>query len=152
MLATPAPAQTYPSRPVRLVVPFPPGGTADVFGRLLAQQLTQSLGQPFVVDNRAGAGGNIAAGAVANAAADGYTVLLGTIGTHGINPSLYGNLPYSPRKDFQPVALVFRRQRTRCPSRRASPYGQGANCAGKKPAWPVDDGLVGQWQQHSYVR
>ncbi len=106
MLATPAPAQTYPSRPVRLVVPFPPGGTADVFGRLLAHQLTQSLGQPFVVDNRAGAGGNIAAGAVAHAPADGYTVLLGTIGTHGINPSLYGNLPYSPRKDFQPVALV----------------------------------------------
>uniref|UniRef100_Q472W5 Uncharacterized protein UPF0065 n=2 Tax=Cupriavidus TaxID=106589 RepID=Q472W5_CUPPJ len=106
MHAMPALAQSYPSRPVRLVVPFPPGGTADVFGRLLAQEMTQTLGQPFVVDNRAGAGGNIAAAAVANAAADGYTVLLGTIGTHGINPSLYGNLPYSPRKDFQPVALV----------------------------------------------
>ncbi|NUA28617.1 Bug family tripartite tricarboxylate transporter substrate binding protein [Cupriavidus basilensis] len=104
--AGPVLAETYPSRPIRLVVPFPPGGAADIFGRLLSQQLTQSLGQPVLVENRAGAGGNIGAAVVANAPADGYTLLLGTIGTHGINPTLYANLPYDPKKDFQPVALV----------------------------------------------
>ena len=101
-----AQAQAWPSKPVRLIVPFPPGGAADLFGRLIATELAQSLGQPVVVDNRAGAGGNIGAREAAGAPPDGYTILLGTVGTHAINPTLFGNLPYDTRKDFIPIANV----------------------------------------------
>ena len=101
-----AQAQAWPGKPIRLVVPFPPGGAADLFARLVGTELAQSLGQPVIVDNRAGAGGNIGAREVANAAPDGYTIMLGTVGTHAINPTLYGNLPYDTRTAFVPIANV----------------------------------------------
>jgi len=96
----------YPSKPVRLVVPFPPGGTTDVLGRLVGQQLSVRLGQQFVIDNRPGAGGGIGTDIVAKAPADGYTLLLGAVATHSINPSLYARLPYDAVKDFAPISLL----------------------------------------------
>ena len=105
-LAFGAAAQTYPSKPIRIVVPFPAGGTTDVLARAVAQKLTESLGQAAVVDNRPGAGGNIGAELVAKAPPDGYTLLMGTVGTHAINPSLYPKMPYDHVKDFVPVILV----------------------------------------------
>lgn len=107
-------AQAFPARPLRLVVPFPPGGPTDIVARPLAQMLSIALGQPVTVDNRGGAGGSIAADFVAKSPADGYTLLMGTVGTHAINAALYKKLPYDPVKDFTafglsataPVALV----------------------------------------------
>src|SRR5438876_7044295 len=99
-------AQAYPSKPIRLIVPFPPGGTTDILARAVAQRLTQTLGQSVVVDNRPGAAGNIGADIVAKSAPDGYTLLMGTVGTHAINPSLYAKMPYDHVKDFAPVVLV----------------------------------------------
>src|SRR5689334_14097114 len=84
----------YPNHPLRIVVPFPAGGTTDILARAAAQKLTETHGQPFVVENRAGAGGNIGAELVAKSAPDGYTMLMGTVGTHAINPSLYEKMPY----------------------------------------------------------
>ena len=101
-----ASAQNYPSRPIRLVVPYPPGGPLDIMARAIGQKLTEAWSQPVVVDNRAGAGGNIGADLVAKSPADGYTLLMGAVATHAINPTLYGKLPYDPVKDFAPVALV----------------------------------------------
>jgi hypothetical protein len=89
-------------------VPFSAGGTTDLFGRLLANHMQQKLGKPFIVENRAGAGGNLGAAAVAKAAPDGYTFLVGTVSTHAINPFLYSKLPYDTEKDFQPVSLIAR--------------------------------------------
>jgi len=105
-LAPVAWAQAYPSHSIRLVVPFPPGGTTDILARAVAQKLTESLGQSVVVDNRPGAGGNIGADVVAKSSPDGYTLLMGTVGTHAINPSLYAKMPYDHIKDFVPVVLV----------------------------------------------
>ena len=99
-------AQSYPSRPVRLVVPFPAGGTTDILARAMAEKLSSALGQQFVVDNRPGAGGNIGSDIVAKSPPDGYTLLMGTVGTHAINPSLYPKMPYDHVKDFAPVVLV----------------------------------------------
>jgi len=96
----------WPNRPVRIVVPFPPGGTTDILARALAPELARGLGQSFVVENRAGAGGNIGAELVAKSPNDGYTMLMGTVGTHGINRALYDKLPYDPIKDFAPVSLM----------------------------------------------
>lgn len=96
----------WPNKPVRIVVPFAPGGTTDILARTLAPELSRVFGQSFVVENRAGAGGNIGAEVVAKSPADGYTLLMGTVGTHGINKSLYSKLPYDPQKDFAPVTLV----------------------------------------------
>jgi tripartite-type tricarboxylate transporter receptor subunit TctC len=96
----------WPTKPVRLVVPFAAGGTTDILARAVAQELTKSLGQAFVVDNKPGAGGNIGADLVAKAAPDGYTILMGTVGTQAINKSLYAKMPYDPQKDFQPITLV----------------------------------------------
>lgn len=96
----------WPARPVRIVVPFAPGGTTDILARALAPELSRVFGQSFVVENRPGAGGNVGAELVAKAAPDGYTLLMGTVGTHGINKSLYARLPYDPQKDFAPVTLV----------------------------------------------
>jgi tripartite-type tricarboxylate transporter receptor subunit TctC len=96
----------WPSKPVRIVVPFAPGGTTDILARALAPELGRAFGQSFIVDNKPGAGGNVGASEVAKAAADGYTLLMGTVGTHGINASLYPKLPYDPVKDFAPVTLV----------------------------------------------
>jgi tripartite-type tricarboxylate transporter receptor subunit TctC len=107
-LAAPAQSQEWPQRQVTIVVPFTAGGTTDMFARILAQGLQQKLGTPFVVDNRAGAGGNIGAAMVARAAKDGYTLLLGTVSTHAINPFLYKNLTHDTEKDFQPVSLIAR--------------------------------------------
>src|SRR3954471_6732889 len=94
----------YPSRPIHLVVTVPPGGAADFIARLVGSKLAESLGQPLVVENRAGAGGTIAADAVAKAAPDGYTLLQNSITTHGVGPHLYSKLPYDPVKDFAPVS------------------------------------------------
>ncbi len=102
----PSTAQTYPDRPVRIVVPFPAGGSNDVLARILAQSLSEDLGQQFIVENRAGAGGNTGAESVARASADGYTLLLTAPGPLAINPALYGKLPFDPEKDFAPIALV----------------------------------------------
>jgi tripartite-type tricarboxylate transporter receptor subunit TctC len=99
-------AQAYPSKPVRVVVTFPPGSTPDIVGRALASRLQEAMGQPFVVENRAGAGGNIGADAVAKAAPDGYTLLVSTNGVYSINKSLYKSMPYDPDKDLVPVSLL----------------------------------------------
>ena len=102
----PANAQAYPSRPVKLVVPFPPGGSLDFTGRLIAQRLTEMWGQSVVVENKPGAGGNIGADFVAKSAADGYTILLGALSTHAVNPNLYAKMPYDAVKDFAPITLI----------------------------------------------
>jgi tripartite-type tricarboxylate transporter receptor subunit TctC len=99
-------AQAYPSKPVRVIVTFPPGSTPDIVGRALAGRLQEALGQPFVVENRAGAGGNIGADAVAKAAPDGYTLLVSTNGVFAINKALYKNMPFDPDKDLVPVSLL----------------------------------------------
>jgi tripartite-type tricarboxylate transporter receptor subunit TctC len=99
-------AQGWPARPVHLVVPYAPGGPVDLSARLIAAKLQQALGQPVVVDNRAGAGGNIGADFVAKSAPDGHTLVMGAIATHAINPALYANFPYDPVRDFRHVALL----------------------------------------------
>jgi tripartite-type tricarboxylate transporter receptor subunit TctC len=99
-------AQTWPSKPVRIVVPFAPGGTTDVLARALAPELQKAFGQPFIIENRAGAGGNVGAAEVAKSAPDGHTLLLGTVGTHAINAALYANMPFDHVKDFAPITLV----------------------------------------------
>lgn len=99
-------AQDYPNKPIRLVVPFPPGGPADILARAIGQPLSENWGQRVVVDNRSGAGGIIGSDIAAKAAPDGYTLLVGFVGTHAINPSLYSKLPYDNVKDFEPVGRV----------------------------------------------
>jgi tripartite-type tricarboxylate transporter receptor subunit TctC len=105
--ALPAAAQSaWPNKPVRIVVPFPAGGTTDILARALAPELSKAFGQQFVVDNRGGAGGNVGAEIVAKSPADGYTLLMGTVGTHGINRAVYAKMPFDPIKDFAPITLV----------------------------------------------
>jgi tripartite-type tricarboxylate transporter receptor subunit TctC len=99
-------AQAWPAKPVRIVVPFPPGGTTDILARAAGLRMTEAWGQPVVIDNRPGAAGNIGAELVAKAPNDGYTMLMGTVGTHAINASLYARMPYDHVKDFAPVVLV----------------------------------------------
>jgi tripartite-type tricarboxylate transporter receptor subunit TctC len=101
-----AEAAAFPSRPLRLIVPFPAGGGADALARLIMPRVAQHLGQPIVIENRPGAGGNVGAELVARAAPDGYTLLYGTNGTHAINASLYRNLPFDPIRDFVPVSRM----------------------------------------------
>jgi tripartite-type tricarboxylate transporter receptor subunit TctC len=101
-------AQAYPAKPLRLVVPFPPGGPTDILGRAIGAKLADLLGQPVIIDNRGGAGGGIGADNVAKSPPDGYSLLLGTTGTHTINPNLYSKLPYDPIRDFVPVSLVVK--------------------------------------------
>ena len=103
-----AQAQTapWPAKPVRIVVTFPPGGAPDTLARVLADKWSQSLGQPFTVDNKAGAGGNIGSDFVAKSPPDGTTLLVGTVGTHAINPALYPNIPYNNIRDFTPVSFL----------------------------------------------
>ena len=103
-VAAPAAAQGYPNKPLRLVVTFPPGGAPDILARLFADRA--QLGQPVVVDNKSGAGGNIGAEMVAKAPPDGYTLVMGTVGTHSINGALYSKMPYDMVKDFAPIAHV----------------------------------------------
>src|SRR5215813_6257899 len=96
--------QEYPARPVRVIVPFAPGGPTDVCARLIAQKLSEHFGKQFYVENVGGAGGNIGTGQAARAAADGYTILI-AVNSHVINPTLYERVPYDPYKDFDPVTL-----------------------------------------------
>jgi tripartite-type tricarboxylate transporter receptor subunit TctC len=96
----------FPDKPIRLVVPFPPGGPTDLIARVVAVGMAADLGQQVIIDNKGGAGGNVGTDMVAKARPDGYTLLFGTAATHGINVSLYTNLPYDPVKDFEPIALV----------------------------------------------
>ncbi|MHA7685781.1 Bug family tripartite tricarboxylate transporter substrate binding protein [Cupriavidus sp. PET2-C1] len=107
-MALSAHAETYPSKPVTLVVPFTPGGTTDILGRIVADGLGRKLGKPVIVDNRGGAGGNIGAAMVAQAKPDGYTLLMGYNGTNAINPSLYKRLSWDPIKSFDPISTVAR--------------------------------------------
>jgi tripartite-type tricarboxylate transporter receptor subunit TctC len=104
-IAGPAQAQAWPSKPVRIVVPFAAGGTTDILARAIAPELQKALGQSFVVENRAGAGGNVGAEAVAKSN-DGHTILMGTVGTHGINKALYPAMAFDPVKDFAPISVV----------------------------------------------
>jgi len=101
-------AQSYPNRPIRLIVPYPPGGGTDFFARLVGASMAQSLGQPVIVENRPGAATIIGAEAVARSAPDGYTLLLGDVATYAANPSLYQKLSYNPQKDFTPITLTGR--------------------------------------------
>jgi len=104
--AFPAVAQTWPTKPIRIIVPYPPGGTSDILARTLGQKLSEVLGQTIVVDNKPGANGNVGADLVAKAAPDGYTFLLADIGAIAISPSVYPTLPFDPVKDFSPVTMV----------------------------------------------
>src|SRR5947209_6990312 len=104
-LAVPAAAQSYPERVVRIVNPYPPGGSVDVMARILAQKLTENLGQQFIVENRSSGGGNTGAESVAKSEPDGYTLLFTAPGPLTINQTLYGKLAFDPAKDFAPVAL-----------------------------------------------
>lgn len=102
----PASAQAFPAKPLKFIVPFAPGGSTDLLSRLVAKPLSERLGQPVVVENRTGAGGNIGADAVAKAAPDGHTLVMGSIGTHATNGLIYSSMPYDAVRDFAPVALV----------------------------------------------
>ena len=97
---------TWPVKPVKIIVPFAPGGTTDLLARAMAPELSKAFGQSFIVENKAGAGGNVGSEAVAKSLADGYTLLMGTVGTHGINIALYDKMPFDPVKDFAPITLV----------------------------------------------
>ena len=99
-------AQAYPFKPIRIICPFPVGGIADLYGRIVAARLSETWGQPVVVENRTGAGGNIGADLVAKSPPDGYTILMGALSTHAVNPSLYAKMPYDAVKDFAPITLV----------------------------------------------
>jgi tripartite-type tricarboxylate transporter receptor subunit TctC len=99
-------AQSYPTKPIKMIVPFPPAGSTDISARAVAGKLGERLGQPVVIENKAGAGGNIGTEQAAKAAPDGYTIIVGTVGTHAINSSLYSKMPYDHIKDFTPVILL----------------------------------------------
>jgi tripartite-type tricarboxylate transporter receptor subunit TctC len=99
-------AQDFPNRPVTLVIPFSAGGSTDLVGRLIAERMSAELGQPVVVENKGGAGGNLGAAQVAKATPDGYTILMGTVATHALNPTLYKKMPYDPVTSFAPVSLL----------------------------------------------
>jgi tripartite-type tricarboxylate transporter receptor subunit TctC len=106
IIALPVLAQSYPTKPIRLVLPYPPGGGTDVIARPLAQKLTEQLGQQVIVDNRGGAGGNIGMEFVAKSPADGYTLLFALTAQYAVNPSLYPKLPYDPVRDYAPISLL----------------------------------------------
>jgi tripartite-type tricarboxylate transporter receptor subunit TctC len=102
-----AQAPAYPDKPIRIVVPFPVGGIADTFGREIGKKLTETWGQPVIIDNRTGAGGNIGADIVAKSPPDGYTLVIGNIGTHAVNVSLFPTMPFDPIKDFTPIVHLM---------------------------------------------
>ncbi|MGE5093919.1 MAG: Bug family tripartite tricarboxylate transporter substrate binding protein [Betaproteobacteria bacterium] len=105
-VALPASAQTYPSKPIHFVVPYPAGGPLDTVARLLGSKVSESVRQPVIVENKPGAGGNIGADSVAKSAPDGYTILMGAVATHAINPTLYASIPYDAVRDFIPITQV----------------------------------------------
>jgi tripartite-type tricarboxylate transporter receptor subunit TctC len=107
LAAAPAFSQGYPAKPVRIIVNFPAGGIADLYARIIGAKVQESWGQPVVIENRTGAGGNIGAEAVARSAPDGYTLNMSAIGPHAVNVSLFSKMPYDPVKDFAPIALVL---------------------------------------------
>ncbi|MEO8145333.1 MAG: tripartite tricarboxylate transporter substrate-binding protein [Betaproteobacteria bacterium] len=100
-------AQQYPSKPIKIIVPFPVGGIADIYSRLIGNRWTELWGQPVVIENRTGAGGNIGADLVAKAAPDGYTIGIGSIGTHAVNVTLFSKMPFDPVRDFAPISLLL---------------------------------------------
>ncbi len=106
-ISMPCWAQQYPSKPIKIIVPFPVGGIADIYSRLIGNRWSETLGQPVVVENRTGAGGNIAADMVAKSAPDGYTLVMGSLGTHAVNVSLFSKMPFDPVRDFAPIALAL---------------------------------------------
>ncbi len=106
LVALPAAAQDYPTRPITLIVPFPAGGGVDVIGRIVAEKISASLGQPVIIDNRGGAAGVIGTRVAKAAAPDGYTLVMATSGSIAINPTLYANPGYEPRKDLAPIGLI----------------------------------------------
>jgi tripartite-type tricarboxylate transporter receptor subunit TctC len=106
LATSPVFAENYPAKPIRFIVPYPPGGPLDTVARMLADKMKDGLGQAVVVENKPGAGGNIGADAVAKSAPDGYTIVMGAVATHAINPTLFPKMPYDPVKDFAPVSLV----------------------------------------------
>jgi tripartite-type tricarboxylate transporter receptor subunit TctC len=106
VLPSEAAAQGYPSKPVRFIVPYPPGGPLDAVARVTAQKVSEAVKQPVIVDNKPGAGGNIGADIAAKSPADGYTILMGAVATHAINPSLYASMPYNAVRDFMPVTQL----------------------------------------------
>ncbi len=99
-------AQSYPTKPIKFIVPYPPGGPLDTVARLTGQKLSERLGQPVIVENKSGAGGNLGADFVAKSTADGYTILMGAVATHAINPTLYKKMPYDAQKDFVALTLL----------------------------------------------
>jgi tripartite-type tricarboxylate transporter receptor subunit TctC len=145
LCAAPASAQSFPARPITIIVPFAAGGLTDQLARALGAKISASVGQPVVIENRPGAGGQIAVGALKQAPADGYTIFIGDIGTLALNPSLFSKLSYDPAKDFQPLArLVIAPSMLVVP--KASPYGsvgeliaaaktkpEGLSCASQGP-------------------
>ena len=106
LLTFPAGAQTYPFRTIHFVSAFAPGGTTDILARILAEKLREQVGQPVIVENRPGAGGNIGSNSVAKAAPDGYTLLMGASGPLAVNVSLFATMPFDPRRDFVPVVQI----------------------------------------------
>lgn len=135
-VAAPALAQgNFPDKPIRLVVPFPPGGTSDITGRVLAEALAKELGQPVVVENKGGAGGSVGARYVADAKADGYTLLLGTSSTNGTNSAVYKNLTYDAVTSFTPITRIVSAPGVLSVNKRfaAKNYGDFANLVSKSP-------------------
>lgn len=107
LTAAPARADDYPSRPITIIVPFPPGGSSDIVMRLVSQKVSESIKQPIIIENRAGGAGNVAAVAIKNAQPDGYLLMMGHTGTHAVNPTLYTDLKFDPVKDFQPITALI---------------------------------------------
>jgi tripartite-type tricarboxylate transporter receptor subunit TctC len=106
-ICIPCSAQQYPSKPIKIIVPFPVGGIADIYSRLIGNRWSELWGQPVLIENRTGAGGNIGADLVAKAAPDGYTIGIGSIGTHAVNVALFSKMPFDPVRDFAPITLLL---------------------------------------------
>jgi tripartite-type tricarboxylate transporter receptor subunit TctC len=148
--ATTALAQTWPARPIRFILPFPPGGATDVIGRTVGQPLSGRLGQPVVVENRAGSNGNIAAEMVAKSRPDGYTLLLGSDSLFGINPHLYAKMPIDPHKELTPLATLVSNQLLLAVNPTLMPVSDlpGFVAAVRRAAAPLFYASIGNGSQH----